>query len=292
MIYEIFARVPLLALKLGSLFAPGIAIFMLTLSVFANSGSFIARLVTRYISWMERRLRLMFIFMPGIRILWVQGAASFFALVLWVLFDLPWPLAWIGAIIAAPAVWITLEQKKRLEAIDEQLDSVILALANALKSTSSIQSAFNSIVSVVANPMQQEIDLAIKEMKVGSSLDQALLHMAARIGSRQVDSALSAILIGRQVGGNLPKVLENTANSLREMRRLEGTIRTKTADGRFQLYVIGAMPLVFIGLISYLMPGFFKPLGEPVAGWVLSVVIVGCWVASIVTATKVLQVDI
>jgi tight adherence protein B len=134
--------------------------------------------------------------------------------------------------------------------------------------------------------------LAIKEMKVGSSLDQALLHMAARIGSRQVDSALSAILIGRQVGGNLPKVLENTAISLREMRRLEGVIRTKTADGRFQLWVIGAMPMVFIAVLSILMPGFFAPLGQPVAGWVIAGLVVVCWCGSIFTATKVLAVDI
>ena len=45
---------------------------------------------------------------------------------------------------------------------------------------------------------------------------------------------------GRQVGGNLPKVLETTAHTLREMKRLEGVIRTKTADGRMQLWVIGA----------------------------------------------------
>jgi hypothetical protein len=80
--------------------------------------------------------------------------------------------------------------------------------------------------------MRQEVDLALKEMKVGSTLDQALLHMAARVGSRQLDSALSSILIGRQVGGNLPRVLETTAGTLREMRRLEGVVRTKTAGAR------------------------------------------------------------
>src|SRR4029078_11584582 len=91
--------------------------------------------------------------------------------------------------------------------------------------------AFNSVVTVIDDPIRSEVDLALKEMKVGSTLDQALLHMASRVGSRQLHYALSSILIGRQVGGNLPKVLETTATTLREMKRLEGVVRTKTAQG-------------------------------------------------------------
>ena len=44
----------------------------------------------------------------------------------------------------------------------------------------------------------------VKEMRVGNTLEQSLVNMSARIGSRTIDSALSAVLIGLQVGGNLP----------------------------------------------------------------------------------------
>ena len=118
----------------------------------------------------------------------------------------------------------------------------MLSLANALKSTPSIGAAFQSVAPVLRDPMRQEVDLAIKEMKVGSTLDQALLHMAARVGSRQLDSALSSTDIGRQVGGNLPKVLESTSATLREMARLDGVIRTKTAEGKISSGSSGACP--------------------------------------------------
>ena len=155
----------------------------------------------------------------------------------------------------------------------------------------SIGAAFNSVVIVVEDPIRKEIDLAIKEMKVGSSLDQALLHMAARVGSRQLDSALSSILIGRQVGGNLPKVLETTAHTLREMKRLEGVIRTKTADGRMQMWVIALMPLVFILILSQMFVGYFIPLTTSVTGYVIITMISLAWVSSLILARKVLQVD-
>ena len=129
-------------------------------------------------------------------------------------------------------------------------------------------------------------------MKVGSTLDQALLHMASRVGSRQLDSALSSILIGRQVGGNLPKVLETTALTLREMRRLEGVVRTKTAEGKAQLWVIGLMPFGLLLGLNFMWPGYFAPLTQSLTGYLITIGCTACWVAAIFLARKVLNVDI
>ena len=109
---------------------------------------------------------------------------------------------------------------------------------------------------------------------------------------RSVDTALSAVLIGRTVGGNLPRVLETTAGSLREMQRLEGVIRSKTADGRMQLYVIGAMPAVLVVLMNVVWPGYFNPLTDNIIGYVIVVGVVIMWASAIVVARKVLAVDI
>jgi tight adherence protein B len=191
-----------------------------------------------------------------------------------------------------PTLYIEMLRRKRVEALELQLDSFILALANALKSTPSIGAAFNSVVTVVSDPIKSEVDLATKEMKVGSTLDQALLHMASRVGSRQLDSALSAILIGRQVGGNLPKVLETTANTLREMRRLEGVVRTKTAEGKAQLWVIALLPFGMLVGLNVLFPGYFIPLTGSIIGYLVIAFCTACWVTSVILARKILNVDI
>lgn len=234
----------------------------------------------------------MFIFTPGRHIAWGQVAVAFAILAVHILFTVDFWWALLIATAIGPTVWIELQRRKRVEAIEMQLDSFILALANALKSTPSIGAAFNSVVSVISEPMKSEVDSAVKEMKVGSTLDQALLHMASRVGSRQLDSALSAILIGRQVGGNLPKVLETTANTLREMRRLEGVVKTKTAEGKAQLWVIALLPFGMLVGLNVMFPGYFVPLTQSIIGYL---VIAGCtasWVVSIVLARKILQVDI
>ena len=207
-------------------------------------------------------------------------------------FSVPFWWAVLVLIAIVPLIYIEALRRKRVEMIEEQLDNFMIALANALKTTPSIGAALNSVASVITDPMRQEVDLALKEMKVGSTLDQALLHMASRVGSRQLDSALSSVLIGRQVGGNLPKVLEATANTLREMRRLEGVVRTKTAEGKMQLYVIAVMPFGLLVGLNQVWPGYFDPLTKTLVGYLISTACVACWAGAIILARKVLAVDL
>jgi tight adherence protein B len=279
--------------KWGGMGLLGLAIFIIVAAAFGDRDSILYRYWARYTSSLERKLRPMFIFTPGRMIAFGQLGALFCLFVVHlVVIDLPIFPLWLIVAVAAPVLQIEQMRLKRVDALEKQLDGFMLALANALKAIPSIGAAFNSVAPILQSPIREEIELASKEMKVGSTLDQALLHMAARIGSRQVDSALSAILIGRQVGGNLARVLETTAASIREMGRLDGVVRTKTAEGKMQLYVIGLLPFAMILLLSVMSPGFFDPLTKTPAGYLLIIVAVGCWVTALLWARKILAVDI
>jgi tight adherence protein B len=279
-------------LRWSSLALIAFALFLATWQMSSDEAGLPHRYWNRYVASLERKLRGMFNFTRGRVVALVQLGVMFLVLGAHVMFDLPLWYAFVAAVAIAPTVYLEVERRKRRALIEDQLDNFILSLANALKTTPSIGSAFASVVSVIDDPIRQEVDLALKEMKVGSTLDQALLHMAARVSSRPLDSALTSILIGRQVGGNLPKILETTAHTLREMKRLEGVIRTKTADGRMQMWTIGAMPLVFLLGLSTLWPGYFAPLTASATGYVIITVISVCWVTALVVARKVLAVDI
>src|SRR3569832_132968 len=211
----------------------------------------------------------MFVWTSGNTIAAGQAGGIAAILALAVLVDLPYWYAFIALVAVAPSVVIERMRRQRVELIDAQLDGFLLALANALKATPSLGDAFTSVQRLTPPPLQQEVELAVKEMRVGSTLDQAVLFMAGRIGSRQVDSALSALLIGRQIGGNLPKILDTPASSLREMSRLEGVVRTKTAEGKAQLWVLAVFPVVLMVAFNSVKEGYFDPLTQSVTGYVI-----------------------
>ncbi len=250
------------------------------------------RLWARYVVFLERKLRLMFIWTSGDTIAAAQALGMAALAALGMLVSLPYWYAFAILVAFAPAAIIERMRRQRVEQIEEQLDGFLLALANALKATPSLGDAFTSVQRLIPPPLQQEVELAVKEMRVGSTLDQAMLFMAGRIGSRQVDSALSALLIGRQIGGNLPKILDTTASSLREMARLEGVVRTKTAEGKAQLWVLAVFPAVLMIAFNSVKEGYFDPLTQSLTGYVLIALALVFWIASLVTARKILDVDI
>jgi tight adherence protein B len=290
--FQMVRGVTMIAYKWAGIGLVGLAIFIVILAAFGDRDSLVYRYWARYTSSLERKLRPMFIFTPGRVIAAGQLAALFVVIVLELTVGLPFFPVWVLIVCAMPILQIDSMRKKRLDAVEKQLDGFLLALANALKAIPSVAAAFNSVVPILQPPIKEEVDLATKEMKVGSSLDQALLHMASRIGSRQVDSALSSILIGRQVGGNLGRVLETTAASIREMARLDGVIKTKTAEGKMQLIVIAVMPFFLVLGLGYSSPGFFDPLQKTVSGYMLTAGAAGCWISALLWARKILAVDI
>jgi tight adherence protein B len=269
-----------------------LGLFIATLLVISDAEGLPRRLWARYVVFLERKLRLLFIWTPGAHIAMGQAAGIAALMGLGVMFSLPYWYVLAVLVGILPTMYIERQRQKRVEEIEQQLDGFLLALANALKATPSLGDAFTSVQRLIAPPLQQEVELAVKEMRVGSTLDQAMLFMAGRIGSRQVDSALSALLIGRQVGGNLPKILDTTASSLREMARLEGVVRTKTAEGKAQLWVLAVFPVVLMLAFNSVKEGYFDPLTESVTGYVLIVLALIFWIASLITARRILDVDI
>ena len=107
-----------------------------------------------------------------------------------------------------------------------------------------------------------------------------------------MSGALATLLVARQTGGDLPAILEQSAATLREMARLEGVVRTKTAEGKAQAYVLGAIPFVLIVAIHLVDEHWLPPLFEKPLGLMILAVATTLWVAAILLARRILTVDV
>jgi tight adherence protein B len=116
--------------------------------------------------------------------------------------------------------------------------------------------------------------------------------MAGRVQSPKLDAALASLLIGRQIGGNLTQILETTAATLREMSRLQGVVRSKTAEGKSQLFVLALFPALLVFLFDWIKPNYFAPLTDSLVGALIGIMAIVLWAASILLARKVLMVEL
>jgi tight adherence protein B len=280
------------ALKVAAAALLGVAVFLAVLASVLDEQGPLARAFRRYASYLDGLLRGLFVAASGARVATLQlgGLAATVALVL--LLDLDYWYAWVLGAVLGPGLYLERKKRRRKQELEKQLDAFVLSLANALKSIPSVNAAFQSVAETSSSPIKEEIELCIREMRIGCTLDEALLHMAARVGSARLDSVLAAVILGRQIGGNLPRVLESTASSIREISRLEGVLRTKTSEAKMQLYVIGAAPFVLVLALSQMSPGYFDPLQQSPLGYAIGLGAIGSWLLALYLARQVLSVSL
>ncbi|MET0385156.1 MAG: type II secretion system F family protein [Polyangiales bacterium] len=193
---------------------------------------------------------------------------------------------------AAPWLVIRYAQSKRRARIEAKLDVLALALANATRATPSVGRALQMLAPSLAAPIDAEVAQVLRELRVGSSLEHALLKLSWRVQSPSLDALLSSVLIARRVGGDLPGVLETTAATLRELARLDGVLRAKTAQGRTQMWVLGSLPPVLVLAFNLVKPGYFDPLLHTPVGQVMMLAAVLAWIGSVLLARRILQVEL
>lgn len=195
-------------------------------------------------------------------------------------------------VVVGPVVVLERRKRERIEKLEMQLDGWLLMLANALKATPAIGEAIKSTVNLVQPPMSEELDLMVKENQLGTPLDQAVLNASERMGSPVISGALATLVIARQTGGDLPTILETSAASLREMARLEGVVRTKTAEGKGQTWVLAIVPFAMVILLSAVDPNWMVPLTQNFVGYMIVTIAMTLWLVGIIWARKILNVDI
>lgn len=271
----------------------GAAAFLLGWSVVPHRQSLAYRLWARYEGHLEKRLRDLFLLQLSggmiargqlAAIVAVSAAATY-----WGSGEL---CAFLPVVALGPVLTLERLRVLRIRAVELGMDAFIMTLANALKATPSIGNALAYAQPLLSPPLNQELGLALKEVRVGSTVDEALMNMGTRVRSLPLDATLSSILIGRQVGGDLVTILETTATTLREMARLHGVLRTKTAEGKGQLVVLAVFPALIVLGFDMASPGYFDPLTASVIGYVVIAISICLWIGAIAVARKVLAVDL
>jgi len=249
-------------------------------------------LVERYVAALDGRLRFLRATITGSALFSRQILAAGLVVLL-ALFLGRWLLLFFVFVVAlGPPVFLDRRRAQRVTKIEQQIETWLVALANSLKASPSLGEAIASTTTLVGAPMSEEIDILTKEYDLGTPLDRALDNLAERVGSRTLAGAVLALNVARKSGGNLPDMLTTAAAALRELARLEGVVRSKTAEGKAQTFVIGAIPIPMVLGIHWLDPDFFAPLEKSFVGNLIVGAALVLWAVAILCARKIVAIDV
>ena len=165
----------------------------------------------------------------------------------------------IGMVIvgaAAPISWVTIKRNKRLAILGSQLSDALAIICNALRVGQSFQSAMKNVADEMEEPISREFMRVYRETQYGMPLETSLARLVARTKNPDLELMTSAVIIQRQIGGNLAVILQNISDTINQRVRLRGEIRTMTSAGRMSGYIIGGLPIVIIVLLMFINPGY------------------------------------
>jgi tight adherence protein B len=267
------------------------AVFTVYLLVSAATGP-VARALGAYHGQLEWDLRFLKADFNGKQAIWTQALLSVGLIAATVIRDQWLYLSLVPPVLYLPQGLIANKRMLRVVALDAQIDTWLVILANALRATPALGEAMASSARLVSSPLSDELELVLREYQLGAPLDVALRTMVVRLKSRTVNVALGTLRIARTTGGNLPDTLETSAAALREMARLDGVVRTKTAEGKAQATVVAVMPFPLVGMLNYLNPKLLAPLWNTLEGYGLLSGAFVLWLMAVLWARKILDVDI
>jgi tight adherence protein B len=145
-------------------------------------------------------------------------------------------------------------------AVDAGVSALALAVADALAGGHSLRGALGEASRSVGGAAGHELRRACAELAVGAATDDALEAMRARVRSPRLDTVVAACVLQRRAGGDLGRLLRETARAMEEQSRLEGELRAATAQARFTGLLVVALPLGGGGLAELASPGWLRGL--------------------------------
>lgn len=142
--------------------------------------------------------------------------------------------------------------------------SVARSVADAIAGGHSVRGALVEAArgGGVTGPAGAELRAAAQALELGEGTELVLDRLRRRGRAPAYDTLVAAILVQRDAGGDLARLLRDLASSLEAAVRLERDARAATAQARFTGGLVAALPLGAVALAELAQPGYLGSLAR------------------------------
>ncbi len=159
-----------------------------------------------------------------------------------------------------PKLIIHRKKKARIKEFDHHLIDGVNILTNSLKAGYSFLQAIAVVTKETKGAFTKEFNKLLKEMSLGISEEEALQNLMERMESEDLRLMMNAILIQKDIGGNLAEILENISETIRARQAIRNEVKTLTAQGKLSGAVVTLLPILLGVAIYILNPEYISEL--------------------------------
>ena len=132
-----------------------------------------------------------------------------------------------------------------------------------------MKAALQTVADEGAPPASVELRRVLAEARLGRPLEEALISMCERLGSKDLIYVATAVEVQSQVGGSLAGVFGTVAETVRQRQQHRRKVRALTSTGRATAMVLSLLPFGFAALMSAINPSYMLPFLRSHTGHVL-----------------------
>jgi tight adherence protein B len=164
----------------------------------------------------------------------------------------------IDAVLAASLggvipIWqVKRRRDARIEKLRSQLADAFELMARVVRAGQTLGQALMAVADEFPQPISTEFSYCYEQQNLGLSPEVTYRDLTRRTGVIELKIFVLAVMVQQQTGGNLAELLNKLAGVVRERYLIRGTVRTLTAEGRMQGWLLAALPPFMLLLLLVL----------------------------------------
>ncbi len=182
---------------------------------------------------------------------------------------------------------------KRTNLFTQQFPEALDLLSSSLRAGHSLYSAFDVIVKEMPSPINQVFKNTVDEIAFGIDTKDAIMSLTKTMPfSMDLKFFTTAVLLQREVGGNLARILDGLSITIRERFKMLGQLKAQTAQSKFSGIILTLVPPLIAVVLFFLSPGYMDPLLHTQQGNIALSVAIGMMIIGIYCIIKILSIEI
>lgn len=160
-----------------------------------------------------------------------------------------------------PTFYLRYLINKRFFEFSKQFPDALNLMASSLRAGHPLVSAIDIVTGEMPKPISEVFETTKRDLSLGVDTKDAFYSMVKVMPmSLDLRFFVTAVLIQKEVGGNLAELLDSLSETIRERFKLIGQLRVQTAQTRLSGMIIGFVPVGVLLLIFFMNPEYIKPL--------------------------------
>lgn len=174
-----------------------------------------------------------------------------------------------------PFAVLSIIKNRRMKKFEEQLPDALSMIARSLRVGHGLSRGLEMVGQEFPEPLGPEFAKTVTQITFGVGLEQALRNLTMRVDCPDLKFLVVSVVVQKESGGNLGEIMENIGRIIRERFKLQGKIRTLSAEGRLSGVIMISLPLVVATAFLFVNPAYIKELvSDPIGRALIAVAVV------------------